>query len=747
MSTEPSQNQPAAPAATNEPHDPLPESLAVLQCLTAAAGVAFDATQASRALRQAEIDIPPTVSRAARRRLAQAAEALGLHVLTRQLSIREAIAAVDPRSPLAIYAVTPEGPARWHVMIDARSDKARMAILSSDDAPDWLTAEEIARHVGAPDADTVVEWLFAQKATPLAEASRLAEAVGLDHEEHHGPPPLRRLLGLLRPEARDIGVVIIYAIGVGVLSLAVPITALAVVNTTALATLVQQLLVLCLALLVSLGLASLLRVLQAIVVEYLQQRIFVRVVADLAHRLPRVELKAFDRQHGPELVNRFFDVLTVQKASATLLLDGVAVVLQMIVGLALLAFYHQVLLGFDVVLMAGLAFIVVVLGRGAVASAIRESRAKYLVAGWIEEMARHPVAFKFNGGPYFARERADELARRYLLARQSHFRIVLRQIVFALGLQTAASTALLGLGGYLVIEGQLTLGQLVAAEIVVTLVVASFTKLGKQLESYYDLLAAMEKLGQLTDLPLEREGGVAHLARTKGAAVRFHKVGFMYEEGHRTVLDGLDLSIEAGERVALVGPNGAGKSTLIDLLFGMRAPTRGYIEIDGMDLRDIRLESLRNHIAVVKGIEIFEGSVFDNVRMGREQLSVADVRHALEVVGLLDDVLDFPDGLQTRLGTGGSPLSLGQAERLMLARAIAGGPRLLVLDEVLDDMDQEVRNEVLPAITGRDARWTLLVVTHSQDVARLCDRQIRLTRLDRKGVDPHHHPHVPRSSQ
>ncbi len=446
MSTDHPRNEPFPPPQGLVPadagRDSTSESLSVLQCLATAAGLEFDPTRASRVLRQAEKEIPATVSRAARRRLVQAAESLGLHVMARQLSVREAIAAVEPRSPLAIYAVTPDGPARWHVMVQASAGKARMAVVSSDDSPNWLTAEEIARHIGVSDADTVVEWLFVQKASPLAEVSRPAEVSGHDHDEHGGPSPLRRLMGLLRPEARDIGVVIVYAIGVGVLSLAVPITALAVVNTTALATLVQQLAVLCLALLVSLGLASLLRALQAIVVEYLQQRIFVRVVADLAYRLPRVELKAFDRQHGPELVNRFFDVLTVQKASATLFLDGVAVVLQMLVGLGLLAFYHQVLLGFDLFLLAGLAF-VVLLGRGAVSSAIRESRAKYQVAGWIEEMARHPVAFKFNGGPYFARERADELARQYLVARQSHFRIVLRQIVFALGLQTAASTALL----------------------------------------------------------------------------------------------------------------------------------------------------------------------------------------------------------------------------------------------------------------------------------------------------------------
>jgi putative ABC transport system ATP-binding protein len=720
-------DQPAHDSGTDTPQ----ESLSVLRQLAEAAGLPFDPTRAGRALRQAEADIPPTVSRAARQRLRQAAERIGLQVLSRNLSVREALACAEPESPLAIFAVAPAGTARWHLLSEVRMETGRLVRLAPDDTEEWLSADDIARRIGAADADVVVEWLFAQPMTPLAEAAAHGELAPGHGEEHHGPPPLSRLLGLLRPESRDIGMVVIYAVGVGVLSLAVPITAMAVVNTTALATLVQQLLVLCLALLVALGLAALLRVLQAVVVEYLQQRIFVRVVADLSYRLPRIDLKAFDRQHGPELVNRFFDVLTVQKASATLLLDGVTLVLQMAIGLALLAFYHQILLGFDLALIAGLAFIIFVLGRGAVRSSIRESRAKYVVAGWMEEMARHPVAFKLNGGPHFARERSDLLARQYLVARQSHFRVLLRQFVFALGLQVLASTVLLGLGGYLVINGQMTLGQLVAAQIVVSLVVNSFTKLGKQLESFYDLLAAMDKLGHLTDLPLEREGGVAHHARSNGAGVRIQNLSFSYSQGHRTVLDGFNLSIEPGERVALVGPNGAGKSTLIDLLFGMRQPTHGHIEIDGMDLRDLRLESLREHIAVVKGIEIFNGSILDNVRMGRENLSVADVRQALQAVGLLSDVLELPGGLHTALGTGGAPLSLGQAERLMLARAIAGGPRLLVLDEVLDDMDQEVRSEVLPAILGPAARWTLLVVTHSQEVAQLCGRQVRLARTRR----------------
>lgn len=703
------------------------EELALLRHLMQAEGLPFDPTQAARALRQAEADIPPTEARAARRRLALAAEDLGLQFMVRHLSAREAIATVEIDAPLAIFAVS-GGTAHWHLLAESRRGLGRMARLTAGETDVLLTPDELARRIGAADADAVVEWLVPQPAEPLADAS-VHHQDSHDHHDHHqhGPSPLARLFGLLRPERWDLIVVVVYSIAIGVLSLAVPITAMAVVNTTAMATLVQQLVVLCLALLVSLGLAAFLRGLQAVVVEYLQRRLFVRVVADLAYRLPRVDRRAYDEHHGPELVNRFFSVLTVQKAAATLLLDGVAVVLQMGVGLLLLAVYHQLLLGLDILLVASLAVIVFVLGRGAIRTSIRESRAKYAVASWMEELARHPAAFKLHGGPAFAMERADQLARHYLLARADHFAIVLRQFGAALAVQALASTALLGIGGYLVIQGQLTLGQLVAAEIILTLVVASFSKLHKQLESYYELLAAVDKLGHLTDLPLERDTGVAHRARSEGATVRVTHLCFSYGEG-RTVLHDFDLTVEAGERVALVGPNGSGKSTLIDLLFGMREPTAGCIEIDGVDLRDLRLESLRRHVAVVKGVEIFESSVLDNVRMGREELSLAAVRAALAAVRLLDEVQDLPNGLNTRLGTGGAPLSLGQAERLMIARAIAGQPRFLVLDETLDAMSPDIRQEVLPALMGQNARWSLLVITHDREVAKLCDREVLLER-------------------
>ncbi|MCG8409034.1 MAG: ABC transporter ATP-binding protein/permease [Phycisphaerales bacterium] len=538
--------------------------------------------------------------------------------------------------------------------------------------------------------------------------------------------PIRRLLRLLSPERRDIIIVIAFAIGVGVLTLATPVAVQALVNIVSFGGMTQPLLVLALLLLAFLTLAGTIRAFKAYVVEMLQRRLFVRVVTDLGYRLPRVHVESFDRNHGPELVNRFFDVLTVQKVGATLLLDGVAVVLQTIIGLLILAFYHPFLLAFDVVLVAGIAFVLFVMGRGAIRTAIVESKAKYAVAASLEEIVRNPLSFKQVGGPQLARHRADGLAVSYVEARRLHYRVVFRQIVSSLALQALAATALLTLGGWLVINGQLTLGQLVASELIVSIVLASFAKLGQKLESFYDLLAAVDKLGQLLDLPLERDGGEQLNVSSSGSELRLFDVGFAYS-GQRFVLRDFNMAVRPGERIHIVGGHGSGKSTLTELLYGMRVPTAGRIELDGVDLREISLSSLRRQVAIVKGVEMIDGTIEENVSMGRPEVSGADVRAALATIGMLEEVRELPDGMATVLNSSGAPLSSGQALRLMLARAIAGKPRLLVLDDVLDDLDIDARREALRALVHPDHGWTLIIMNRHDDTFEEFQRTVRLS--------------------
>ena len=318
---------------------------------------------------------------------------------------------------------------------------------------------------------------------------------------------LKRVRGLIWLEREGIRALTVYAILLGLLSLLTPLAVQGMVNTIAFTMVLQPLIFLAIVVLAGLTFVGVLRTMQHYVAEYIQRRIFVRVVTDLSHRLPRVDLDAHEKKHVPELVNRFFDVMTVQKSASSLLLSSLALVLQTFLGLLVLAFYHPYLLAFAVALTFGVLFVVFVLGRGAVTTSLEESDRKYETAAWLEEIARHPLSFKSKRGEQVAAARAEELALDWLNARRAHFRVVLRQVIGAVVVQAIASAVLLGLGGYLVFRGQLSLGQLVAAELIVTSVSASIAKVGKDLESYYDLVAGLHKIGKLIDLPLEPSAG------------------------------------------------------------------------------------------------------------------------------------------------------------------------------------------------------------------------------------------------
>jgi ABC-type bacteriocin/lantibiotic exporter with double-glycine peptidase domain len=438
-----------------------------------------------------------------------------------------------------------------------------------------------------------------------------------------------------------------------------------------------------------------------------------------------VDSSVFDDAHGPELVNRFFDVLTVQKAGSTLLVDGSALALQTLVGMVVLAFYHPYLLAFDALLVLAMGFIFVGLGRRAAHTSIVESKKKYAVAAWLQETMRHSVLFKGTGGEEFARRRTYELTQAYLGARRDHFRILFRQIVGALGLQVVFSSVLIAMGGFLVLQKQLTLGQLVAAELIVAGVLAGFSKVGKQLESLYDILASFDKLGHLLDLPSEGGGSGAFPEGRRGpASLAIKGVSFRY--GGREVLDNASLHVQAGERVALLGPNGSGKSTLMSLVYGLRAPESGLIEVDGETVHTLKVRSLRSHVGMVRGLEIFEGTILDNVVAGRSSVSRDDAREALQQVDLWDDVKTWKDGLDTRLNSYGSSLSLGQARKLVLARAVVTKPRLLILDESLDDLDARSREVVTRFLFDPHRPWTVIVTTHDASTLRLCTRAVAL---------------------
>lgn len=618
----------------------------------------------------------------------------------------------DARELLSKGALVTRGSRGWLLLLE-RSGKGARIYRPAEDTEALVGELELLAELGsAPGLPQA--WATVQSNVPAAPEG-----------PERSVSPGRRVLQLFAPDRADIRTLVVFSLVVGLLSLATPIAVEALVNTVAFVGLLQPIVVLALVLATCLGFAAVIRALEALVVELIQRRVFVRVATDLAYRLPRVRRDALDRVHGPELVNRFFDVTTVQKVGSKLLLDGITAALSAAIGLLVLAFYHPLLLAFDVILLASLVVIVFVLGRGSVKTAIKESSAKYAVADWLEELLRHPLAFHLAGGQALALDHADTLANTYLEKRQTHYRIVFRQLVSALALQVVTSTLLLGLGGWLVKIGQLTLGQLVASWLIVSLVLNAVAKLGRQLEGVYDLLAAADKLGVLIDLPLEVESGEEPPSGPGPASVRLAGLRLSWPGG-ATTFQGVDLEISAGESVALYGASGSGKSTLLELIQGQRPSSGGRIEFDGVELRSLRLASLRPLIGLARSGEVITTSVAENVRLGLN-LSLEEVRGALQAVGIWDAVQELPAGLDEELTSYGRPLSEGQADLLAFARVIASKPRLLLVDGLLDGLDEEALDAVTRYLSQASG-WTLLVATRRLDVARRFDRQLRLSR-------------------
>jgi ABC-type bacteriocin/lantibiotic exporter with double-glycine peptidase domain len=705
--------------------------LSVLELFSISAAQPFDRLLASRLVGEAARAIPGDDALAWARRLVEVGESLDLRIRSIECELNDVLVFLGQKIPVAMCRTDQEGRPQWLLIAESRGNKVRLVGAEDIKQERWVTHRVLMQMLGTSNESAQVRWVGGQPAMACEGASKRADDHGHGHGHGHGhdhddhPSPLKRLIGLIQPERSDLWAILIFSMIVGILALASPIAIEALVNTVAFGQYFQPVIVLAFMLFIFLGFAAAIRGLITYIAEIVQRRLFIRVVEDLAYRLPRVQQSAWDGHYGPELANRFFDVVTLQKIAASLLLDGIAIVLQTVIGMAVLAFYHPFLLGFDAVLLFLIVFVIFVLGRGAVKTAIKESKVKYSIAAWLEELARNPTAFKMHGGPQLALDRADTLAVEYLAARKKHFRVVFRQILFAFGLQAVAATVLLGLGGWLVIAGQLTLGQLVAAELIVMMIVGSFAKLGKHMESFYDLLASVDKLGVLFDLPVESHNKLFYLPDDRPAKITMDHATYRYPAG--LAVSGLSLEIEPGERIALVGADGSGKSTVIELLSGLRHPQSGHVEVDGIDAREIRPDSLREQLALARDIEIFPGTIAENVHLHRPQINARDIRDALEAVGLLESLLCMPDGLNTKLQSDGKPLSTSQARRLMLARAIAGRPRLLLIDGTLDGLSSSAMRDVLDGILqGAERQMTVVIATTQQAVIDRCDRVVQL---------------------
>lgn len=533
--------------------------------------------------------------------------------------------------------------------------------------------------------------------------------------------PWQRLTGLLRLEKKDISQVFYYAVFSGLVALSLPLGIQAIINLIQGAQISTSWIVL--VLLVTLGVifSGLLQLMQLKIIESIQQRIFVRASFELSYRFPKIKIEELRNYYPPELANRFFDTLTIQKGLSKILIDIPTALLQIIFALLLLSFYHPFFIIFGVLVLLLVFVVFKFTAKQGLQTSLKESKFKYSVAHWIQEVARSVISFKLSGKTNLALQKNDALVVNYLKARQKHFNILVIQFIQMIGFKVIITAGLLIVGGLLVINQEMNIGQFVAAEIIILIVIASVEKLILSLEPFYDMLTAIEKLGQVVDKELEDQDG-EQPSFAKDFNIELQNIDYTVEDREQPILSNVSMKIHPKSRILVQGESGSGKSSLLQLIAGVIQPTKGHFFINGLSSKAILINHYRANLGLSLSEEApFEGTLRENITFGDPSISDEDIIWAMKKVQLEDFLKLQADGLNTKLYPEGKRMSYTIAKKLILARAIVKKPKLLILEDALDQFNKQETNTIIDFLTDESNPWALIVVSNNQYWSSKCN--------------------------
>ncbi len=537
----------------------------------------------------------------------------------------------------------------------------------------------------------------------------------------------QRLIGLLKLESKDIKQIFYYAIFAGVVNLSLPLGIQAIINLIQGAQVSTSWIVLVILVTIGVAFVGVLQLMQMRIIENVQQKIFTRSSFEFSYRFPKIKMSELRHYYPPELANRFFDTLTVQKGLSKILIDFPAAILQIVFGLMLLSFYHPFFIIYGILLILLVYVVFKFSAQRGLDTSIQESKKKYRVAHWLQEIARSVLSFKLSGQTSLAVNKNDALTADYLDARESHFKVLIQQFIKLIGFKVLVTAGLLIIGGFLVLNQQMNIGQFVAAEIIILLVISSVEKLILGLESFYDVLTSMEKLGEVVDRDLEPQKGDLIDYNDGNFKVELEHVCYSVPDKMNPIVSDISMIIEPKDRIMIYGSNGSGKSTLLKLISGIIEPTKGTIYVNDIDLKGMKLNDYRSLIGQSLPEETpFEGTIRENLTFGNENITSEEINHVLEKTGLLNFVKSQPQGLRTMLYPEGKKLSQTASKKIVLARSILKKPKLLLLKDPLEQFEKEEAHKIMDFLTDPSNPWALVIVSYNMDWKTKCTRVIHL---------------------
>jgi ABC-type bacteriocin/lantibiotic exporter with double-glycine peptidase domain len=538
--------------------------------------------------------------------------------------------------------------------------------------------------------------------------------------------PVRRFFNLLKVDRQEIISIYVYALFNGIVSLSLPLGIQAIINLISGGQVSTSWIILVAFVIAGVAVTGIMQIMQLTISENLQQKILTRSAFEFAYRIPRMKLEAIDRFYVPELVNRFFDTLSVQKGLSKILLDFSSASLQVIFGLILLSFYHPFFILFSLVLVVIVYFIFQFTAPQGIRTSLKESKYKYEVAHWLEELARTMGTFKLAGNTPLPMARTDETVEGYLVARKAHFKTLLIQYINLVGFKVVIAAGLLLIGGLLVINQQMNIGQFVASEIIIILVLASVEKLILSMETIYDVLTALEKIGNVTDIPLEEDKETKiEVSDQGGLGIKLTNLSYRFEDAQDDLLKNIDLNIAGGEKICLSGFDGSGKSILLHMIAGLYDDFDGSITLDGIPINNWNKNDLHDHVNDnLANEDIFRGTLFENITMGKPDISWEEVRKIVDLVGLSAFVESMSEGYNTEILPEGKNLPRSVILRIKLARSLTGKPKLILLENHFNQLNERDKQKFINHLLKVNA--TVIAVSNDPRLAELFDRVVVL---------------------
>ena len=538
--------------------------------------------------------------------------------------------------------------------------------------------------------------------------------------------PFRRIFAILKADRSEITSVYFYAILNGLIQLSLPLGIQAIIGFVLGGVISTSLVILIALVVVGVFLNGLLQVNQMKLIEKIQQKLFARYSFEFANRLPKIDLQKTDDVYLPELTNRFFDVISLQKGVAKVLIDIPTASIQILFGLILLCFYHPIFIAFGLILIFILFLLLRFTGPKGLETSYQESYYKYRVAGWLEEIARIVKSLRFSKGSLIHLRKNDELTSQYIQNRTSHFKILLFQYWSLVGFKVIITAAMLIVGTILLVDQQINIGQFIAAEIVIITILNSIEKFTLNLDKVYDILTSVGKLSKVIDKPLETSGALDLAEVSGGLSVEIRDLEFSYDQ-ERNVLKDITINIPAGHKAVLMGTDGSGKSTLLKLLTGAYQPNKGNILINGIPLNNYNLTNLRSHMGIYfTQQDIFQGSLLENITMGNTNIHYQEIMDVANKLGLTDFLIQLPGGLQHQIDPVGKKLSRNSIQKILILRMLMLRPKLILMEEPWAGIEESFKSRMENYLLNELKQTTMVMITNDQSFADQCDQVIQL---------------------